>query len=132
MIVGATRRRFLRAQVVAALAAALGGCYSYAPFTIALRDRGTHEPVADATVRVENTGINPAKPPSVEAVTDERGEARIEAAMYNRLLIRIEAPGRAAQVLNGDHPAQWGDSGWYGPNVDEDGGRASIEVRLKP
>lgn len=124
-------RRSLAACAVACLA--LGGCYSYSPLTVAVRDRATREPIEGAHVSVGNTSLlNPVKPESAEGETDDNGQVTLGAAAYNRLLIRIHIAGRADHLVNADHPREMGASDWFSPITDEAGARASVEIRLTP
>ena len=128
--------RTLRAAGVGLLLAAMAplwGCYQYAFMNVHVRDRDTRAPIPNATVRVSNTSLlNPARPDAAVGETDARGEVRLRVALYNRLLVRIDAPGHSEHLLNADHPAEFGATEWFGPNVNEDGQRATIEVRLTP
>ncbi len=127
------RRAGSRALLGALCAGALGGCYSYSPMTIAVRDRASLEPIAGAQVSIGNTSLlNPVKPEKAEGVTDEAGEVALGVAAYNRLLIRIAVAGRADHLVNADHPRDYGASDWFCPVTDEDGNRASVEIRLTP
>ena len=101
--------------------------------TVAVRDRDTLEPIEGATVGLSNTTtLNPARPESAAGVTDAEGSVTLRAAMYNRLVVRVEKDGYASIIATGDHPAAFGDSGWFGPTVAEGGERARMEVRLLP
>ena len=114
-------------------AVALGGCGAPAAMTVRVRDRETQAPMVGATVRVDNTSLlNPLRPKGAEGETDERGEVALSVTPYNRLLLRVTPRGGFEHVMTADHPAQAGDSGWFGPSTDERGGRARVEVRLSP
>ncbi len=123
--------RLARAGLAAILLFATG-CADRAWMTVHVRDRDSYEPVPDAHVRIENTGINPLKPEGDEGDTDQTGAVRLRLAAYNRLLIVVRAKGRSEHVVNGDHPLVNGDSGWFGPKVAKGGERATLEVRLTP
>ncbi len=97
-----------------------------------MRDRDTLRPVLGAQVTVSNTTLNPAGPEKARGVTDAEGMVALRVAVYNRLLVRVEADGYAPIVATGDHPGVVGDTGWFGPTTDEEGGRAKLEVRLLP
>lgn len=126
-------RASMRRWVMVALASgALAGCAERTWMTVQVRDRDSLEPVPEAVVRVDNTGLNPLKPDGDEGETDAQGSVRLRIAPYNRLYIRIRAPGRSEHVINADHPAMAGDVGWFGPNVAQGGTRATLEVRLTP
>lgn len=125
-------RAFRFGAGVAPIVAALAGCYAYQPLGVEVRDRSTLEAVAEAKVVVTNTGLNPVRPKTAEGVTDETGLVRLPVAAYNRLLVRFGAPGHAEHLISADHPRSAGDSGWFGPPVNEKGQRATLEIRLTP
>ncbi len=121
-----------RSACVAVAMSVLMGCADRTWMTVRVRDRDTLEPVRDAMVSVQNTGINPLKPQGDEGETDAEGSVRVMIAAYNRLIIRVRADGRSEHVINADHPAMTGDLGWFGPKVAQGGTRATLEIRLTP
>jgi len=112
----------------------LGACsYDYAALTAHVRDRATGQPVAEAQIKVTNTKtINPFPPEPGEAVTDETGSARMKAAMYNDLRVRVSAPNRAVHIFTAEHPAAIGETGWLAPTYTNPAGPASLQLRLTP
>lgn len=101
--------------------------------TVQVRNRDTLAPVEGAEVMIGNTSlINPARPDTAAGTTDAEGEVTLRAAAYNRLTVRVLHPDYGTILAVGDHPASFGDSGWIGPSMDEDGRRARLEVRLVP
>lgn len=127
------RASFRRAALATAAASLAIGCTQPVSMLVMVRDRDSLQPLPDARVEVENTSLlNPFKPKGAEGETDERGEVSLSVAPYNRLLVRVTPRGGVASVVNADHPAQAGDTGWIGAKTDESGGRSRIEVRLAP
>lgn len=126
-------RLFFASSAAAAIAVGVGGCAQPASMTVAVRDRDSLRPLEGAIVRIDNTSLlNPLKPRGAEGETDQMGEVVLAVAPYNRLLIRVTPRGGIEHVMNADHPASMGDSGWFGPSTDERGGRGRVEVRLRP
>lgn len=113
----------------------LVGCGSEAAFRVGVRDRGTHAPIEGAEVAVRSTGLLSlgAEPTSV-GYTGSDGDAMLKASLRNRLQLTVMPPGRAEHRFVADHPAagfyENDDSGWFGPSVDADGNRATVEIRV--
>lgn len=125
--------RFTASAALTMIAAIAACSYDYAELTAHVRDRATGEPVADVQVKVSNTRtVNPVPPKSDDAETDSYGRARLDAALYNDLLLRVSTPNRSVYFFTAEHPALIGDTGWLSPTFTRDEKRPGLQLRLTP
>lgn len=121
---------------VFALLTALGlqACnYTYSPVLVEVRDRASHEPVADADVRIANTRtLNPDPPAPAIGVTNTDGYVILDVGLYNNIVVRVTPLGGRTHVFSAEHPAYVGQGPWITPIRTEDASIPKIEIRLSP
>ena len=122
----------------------LGGCYTYKPLTIEVRDVESAEPIGDAVVIVRSLNffspdgpgdfVHPSPSPSVWGRTDPDGVVHFEQG--------AACPGHIVVIASGDvphsllyevHPADTGrPTDWLDANWPDDEGPVTVQVRLSP
>lgn len=112
----------------------LTGCnYTYSPVLVEVRDRASHEPVADADVRIANTRtLNPDPPAPAIGETNTAGYVILDVGLYNNIVVRVTPPGGRTHVFSAEHPAYVGQGLWITPIRTEDASIPKVEIRLSP
>ena len=136
-------------RIAVLLALLLAGCSSsgtYLPMTVDVRDRISHEPVADALVvarpvhffipSADDPILDPEPPATTRAMTDATGAATLEVVVQHPVHVIVTAAGyEPLETELEQHPGRTEQAtGWIDPesSVPDAGERKLLEVRFRP
>ena len=123
--------------LAALLASGCAASHTYKPMTVAVRDKLTHEPVANAFVHARSLHffvpaelpllgqgviLDPFPPASARGVTGDDGTVLLKVIVHHPVQVIVLAAGYDPQVVDLErHPALAGASDWHAIEISRQG-----------